>query len=476
MKYKYIFGFTIIAVLFVILPHFVKASSFNLSTGKTTFAIGDTFSVYVRIDSPDTGINAAQATIQFPKGVINVTGLDKTASVFSFWLQDPAYSNDNGTISFIGGSTSGFAGKSLEALKINFKVVGAGSAEIVFTDGAITASDGSGTNVLDSMKGIQIASASKQEIQAITPPPVVQITRPAVPTGRLPIKPVVNIPFYPDSNSWYNVSSNFIVRWNLPNDVTGVATAIDKNPSTNSTASEGLFDNKNFEGLSDGVWYLHIRFKNDVGWGPTLNYKISIDTVPPTQFTAVVKEGNNTDVITPTLEYQSSDPIGVSYYKIIVDSQTVTSTVNTAFTLPPQGRGNHSVIVQAFDLAGNRTESRINLYIQEKPFFVIGGFGVSQTLFFVVIIVLIILGAAAGWYAGQLEKKKRQMRIVIAQRDVVTSFNLVTKEIDSLLTRYADNKIDEQEAEEIKFALKRLKEEADKIKNYVSSNIEEING
>ncbi len=462
----------LLAVLFMIVPFFAKAATLNFVASQNQFVIGDQFSVDVKVDSESAGINAVQATIQFPPDILIATSTDKTDSAFNFWLQDPTIDNNAGKITFIAGATSGFSGKSLQVLKINFIVKGAGQANINFTDGAVTASDGSGTNVLSSMQNLQITSITKQDAKLIPAP---KIVKPAVPTGVLPSKPVIQVPLYPDQNAWYNSVSSFIVQWNLPKDVTSVAAVINKEPLTNPTQSNGVFDNETFPGLSDGIWYLHVRFKNDIGWGPTLHYKISIDTIPPMPFTATVKEGNTTDVINPTIQFSTTDqPSGIDFYQVVVDNSAPIKTSSTSLTLPPQNAGAHRITVSAFDFAGNSSESRLTVNIQEKPFFVIGGFSVTQSMFFISIIILIFLGIVAGWHISYLAKKRVQGRVIIAQRDVVNSFNLISKEIDALLLKYNDGQIDEREIQEIKFSLERLKTTTDKIKKYVADNIEEI--
>jgi hypothetical protein len=474
MKNKILIGVIFSVVSLVLLSSLVQAATFSLSTDKTIFAIGSTFSVDVKIDSQDTGINAAQATVQFPKGVINVTAVDKTNSVFSFWLQGPSYSNDNGTITFVGGSTSGFTGKSLEVLNISFKVVGTGSADLTFTDGAITASDGSGTNVLSSMKGISFTSVASGGAAQITSP--TQITRAAVPTGKLSEKPQLDVALYPKAESWYNTISNFIVQWPLPNDVTDVATAIDKDPSFVPTKSEGLFNNKTFSALSDGVWYLHVRFKNNIGWGPTNNYKIGIDTAPPLAFEVAVKEGLDTATLDPTISYETQDqPSGMSFYNIVVDNNIVTSTVGTTFKLSVLRPGNHNVVVEAVDLAGNKTSTRINLHIQETPFFIIGSLEITQLEFFAALIVILLFSMATGWYLGKLRKETRERRVVIAQRDTILAFDSVIKEIENLKKKMKEGTVDSTTITEINFTLDRISQEAEKMKRYVGSNIEEIN-
>jgi len=81
------------------------------------------------------------------------------------------------------------------------------------------------------------------------------------------------------------------VNWDLPNDVTAVATEVDQHPDAVPAKSEGLFDNKTFSPLEDGVWYLHVQFKNSIGWGPTLHYRIGIDTAPPLGFSVTSPSG-----------------------------------------------------------------------------------------------------------------------------------------------------------------------------------------
>lgn len=478
------------------IPGFSLAANLNLSTQKTQFVIGDTFSVDIKIDSQDAGINAAQATLQYPKDIVQVSGVDKAGSVFDFWLQDPSYDNGTGRVSFIGGSASGVSGKTLQVLKINFTITGSGTANLTFTDGAITASDGSGTNVLSLMSGLVITSITKQEATRIPAPdippapaapgpegksapapvPVVkQIERPAVPTGKLPIQPVVTVPLYPHPDSWYNAESNFLVQWDLPKDITNVATLINKEPTFEPTVSEGLFDNKTFPVLTDGVWYLHIRFKNNIGWGPTTHYKIGIDTTPPLAFAVTSKEGLDTAIITPTITYQTNDqPSGVATYKIIIDKNQPISTSATSYTLPPQDPGNHNVAVEANDFAGNKTITTIKIHIQERSFLAIGGFSITQFWFFVIIITILLVSFVGGWQINRLWLKQVQRKGVIAQRDVANTFAMVLKDVNKILEMYNDAQTNGRAKSEATFLLNKIKGDIEKAQKYVVENIEEI--
>lgn len=426
----------------------------------------------VKIDSTEVGVNAAQATISFPKDTVQVTGIDKGTSAFDFWLQGPSYSNDTGQVAFIGGSQSGISGKALEVLRIGFKVKGAGAVNIIFTDGAVTASDGSGTNVLTAMNGLQLTSAASQAAVVIKPP---QIVRPAIEATGLPVRPVLTVPLYPDATAWYANISKFIVQWDLPREVTQVATAVDQHPTFDPTASEGLFNNKTFSPLSDGIWYLHVRFKNSVGWGPTAHYRIGIDSAPPLGFKVTSPDGFATANVAPSIAFSTKDqPSGILEYKILINGTLATTTALTAYTLPPQGAGNQTVVVQAVDRAGNMTESRAVFDILEVPLITVAGIRITKTSFFVSLILALLAGGALGWYANIIERRQRRRRITIAQRDIQTSFGTIQKDVENLLRNYGDNVVTGQEAEEMKVVLKRLKDTLEKNRQYVVENIEEI--
>lgn len=128
------------------------------------------------------------------------------------------------------------------------------------------------------------------------------------------------------------------------------------------------FNNKNFGALSDGVWYVHVRFQNNIGWGPVVHYKISVDTQPPSSFTPKLNRVSATDKTVstddpaPDVTYSIGDNLsGIDFYFLRVDDGDLIKTNKTSFTLPLQAPGNHAVLVGAQDRAGNITENIIKL-------------------------------------------------------------------------------------------------------------------
>jgi len=358
-----------------------SAATLFLSSSGDVFHIGDTFDAVIKTDTEGVGINAVQATLQFPKDILEITKVDKTYSIFNFWLEEPSISNETGRLTFTGGSSAGQSGKSLQILKVTFAVKGSGRAELTFTDGAISASDGSGTNVLSTLNSLvvnsipktgvseQPATATSSAVKITQIPKPVQISRAPVPASRLPLKPDVTVSLYPDPQNWYSGTENFIAQWKLPPDISGVSTAIDRNINYVGATSEGLFDSKVFPTiLKDGIWYLHIRFKNNIGWGTTNNYRIAIDTLPPLGFTTSIREGQSTDNPAPTLQFKTSDALsGLKEYGVKIDNNEAikipSAGFSGTFTMPLQIPGTHVLYIQAVDGAGNSVENKASVEI-----------------------------------------------------------------------------------------------------------------
>lgn len=342
----------------------VSAAALNVSAGTTEVKVDDTFDVSIQVNTEGSGVNAVQATLLYPSDLLEVIKTNTDSSVFNFWLEGPTYSNESGRLTFTGGATNGFVGASLPILTIQFKVKATGTIDLVFSDGAVTASDGSGTNVLSSLNGITITGVAAEPV--VSEP--TQITREATVADLSPAMPVLDVPLYPNPENWYNTKSSFLVRWNLPSDVSGVATLLNKNPTSSPYISEGLFDNKLFSIPEDGIWYLHVRFRNNIGWGSVAHHRIAVDTIPPAYFDAVTLEGFPTDVPNPTISFSSGDQLsGLSNYFVRIDSESAITTTEESFTPSPLLPGSHAVTIAAADNAGNETLSVITLNILPIP-------------------------------------------------------------------------------------------------------------
>jgi len=132
------------------LPTVARAeeASFYLLPGSGIYRVGETFSVNVMINVSGMPINASQAKIYFPTDKLKVLEVSKQGSIFTLWVQEPVYSNSQGTISFGGGLPSpGFIGQSGKIIKITFQAKSEGEAKITFSGEKILANDPFGTDI-----------------------------------------------------------------------------------------------------------------------------------------------------------------------------------------------------------------------------------------------------------------------------------------------------------------------------------------
>jgi len=461
------------AAISVFVFNFAHAANLFLTADTQQPAVGSTVNVNVRISSSDQTVNAAQGTLYYPTGILEVSQIIRADSIFDIWLSPPTVNTSMGEISFLGGGTNAFSGSSLQVFTVSFRARGTGSGTIGFKNAEITAGDGTGANILVNSTGLAVAAggvALKTPVAVPPVQPVVQITRPAVSAAKLPATPDIKVPFYPEPLKWYGTSGIFLARWSLPADITDVATALNKDPQSSPQKSEGLFDNKTFAPIDNGIWYLHVQFKNNVGWGPAAHYRIAIDTAPPSSLKVSLKEGNTTAVTTPTLQFKSDDPIsGIEFYDVKIDGSSEKQTSSTAIILSALYPGGHDADVRAFDAAGNSVEGRLHFTITQLPYITIGGleFGVDS------IIVSLLLALALGFGSGIVFYKKRQdklaLRVAFSQEEMDKVFKLIENDVEEL-----KRAISPEEGTKSGFIFNKLKENISRMQMYLQRGLEKI--
>ncbi len=133
---------------FILLPVTVKAANIYFFSESQDIYQGDTFVVETRISSPDKSINAVEGSLLFDNNGLEVKELSTGGSLFSLWLEQPVFSNEEGRISFVGGVPGGFQGKEAEILKIIFFAKNEGKAKLDFRDDiSVFLNDGQGTQM-----------------------------------------------------------------------------------------------------------------------------------------------------------------------------------------------------------------------------------------------------------------------------------------------------------------------------------------
>jgi 5-hydroxyisourate hydrolase-like protein (transthyretin family) len=334
-----------------ILPINASAASLYLSPNSGSYEVGATFSASIYVSSPNETINAASGTVSFSTENLQVVSISKTNSIFSLWAKEPSFSNNNGTISFEGVILNpGFTGGSGKILTINFKTKKVGEENISFSSGSILANDGNGTDIISSK---ETAKISIIDSDAPVKEPV------SAPILKIPGAPNVSSSTQPDQNKWYN-SNNVKLSWETSSDINRVRILINRNPnSIPNNLIDTSIKEKEYSDLSDGVWYFHIQFRNELGWGSINHFKIQIDTVAPDPFKINIIKGKDGETSQPVVSFATTDALsGIDYYKVKIGEETpiiITeeNMKNGEYTLPEQFNGSKILMVQAFDKANN---------------------------------------------------------------------------------------------------------------------------
>ena len=413
-----------------------KAATLQLSPGSGSYSNGQTFTTSVRVQPDGKSINAVEATLKFDPAVLSVVSVSKTGSAFSLWTVEPTFSNSAGTVTFGGGSQTPFSSAS-NLFSITWRTVKEGAGTVSFSNASVLLNDGQGTDVYQTSP-----SASFTITQAVAPTPVTTPvaeeevkpkpkpeTEEALVFGDPPRAPEVGSQVFLDPEVWYK-STEGVFNWTLPFDVNSIAleiaTSSENQPELNKKAIiEPPIDEfrVNKDLLKDGIQYLSIKYKNQVGWGAVLNRKIQIDTTPPEQFEIVVNTGTTPSSF-PTVVFEANDKTsGIDYYELtIADKEPLKITPDEAklgFLLKELEDGTYTVKVVAYDKAGNIRESTKAVLItagwtkpvekvEEKSFW---DFLTPVNILIFFLFVIIVLQFIYIWYERkQLKIKEDKLR------------------------------------------------------------------
>lgn len=345
------------------------AATLSLSPSTGVYNSGSTFTVRVMVNSAGKPINAAEGTLSFNPSELSVVSANRNGSIFNLWVAEPTVSG--GSISFSGGLPSGYTGAAGNIMTVTFKAKGSGPAKVNFSSGSVLANDGMGTNVLTSMSGgtytIQVAAPSPAPEEV-----VVEYVAPA----NTPAAPVVTSSTHDDQKKWYS-AKEAVLNWNLPGDVVAIRTLLDTRATAIPTkVYDSPVKTLTLNEMPEGVSYFHIQFKNKDGWGKVTNYRLAVDSQKPTEIK--ISQIENADANNPEQQLKV-DVVEVTSlvkrFKVQIDSgeavEMLRDTATGTLKLPALGPGYHTVIIEAFDEAGNSIIGNYSFSIEsfEKPTF-----------------------------------------------------------------------------------------------------------
>jgi hypothetical protein len=341
----------------------VDAATLRINPGTGVYTVGSAFTASVIINTDGKSINAADGQITFNPRELQVVNVGRGGSIFNLWTEEPTFSNSAGTISFGGGSPSGYKGAAGNIITITFRPLAAGNPKVNFKTGSILAADGMGTNILTGMSGGTYTVSAPAE----TPEP--EYIAPA----NTPSAPVISSLTH-SSDGW-SKEKTAKLTWTLPSDVVAVRMLLDDSPNTIPTnVYDERLTSRTIEDLDEGISYFHLQFKNADGWGRVGHYRLAVDTVSPEGF-SVTQASSTDDVVGTPLVFTYEDVSPVTTYKIIIDGGEPIyfedKEQTKQYTLGVLEPGSHTVIVEVYDSAGNSSLATYSFTIEafEKPIF-----------------------------------------------------------------------------------------------------------
>lgn len=357
-----IYSSLILFLALCVFPAISFAAVLRITPASESYTTGGTFTASVYVDSASQAMNAAAATVSFPKDVLEVVSISKSGSIFSLWPEEPSFSNSSGTVSFEGIVLNpGYTGTGGKLLAITFKVRSAGSAYVGFGDATVLANDGLGTSILSSTQGASY-TASGAKVQSEPIPPT--SSNPA-PSTTAPKGPAITSGTHPDELAWYAHNTPEF-SWTLPAGAQEVRMIVSASPSSTPSVSYiPPIRTKKVDALSDGTYYFALRVRTSLGWSTVSRFTVNIDTASPESFAITQSTTQDTAIVFNTTDSGS----GIEKYGVTVDDVTTfvnagTVSEESPYVLSLQHPGVHTVTVTAFDKAGNTMDSSIDVVVR----------------------------------------------------------------------------------------------------------------
>jgi hypothetical protein len=422
----------VVAMSAFVLPSIPRAEAARLVLvpASGSYVAGAIIPVSIFVSSADQSMNAASGVLSFPTELLEVVSVSKTGSIVNLWVQEPSFSNAQGTVRFEGIVLNpGFRGANGRILTVNLRAKAAGTAVLQYASAEVLANDGVGSSILTGTAGARITITTPIEEQpSQTPPPVGE------PRGETPDAPVIGSPTHPNEDAWYAEHSPQFT-WTLPDTVSAVRTLVDESSDTQpSVVYSPPITEKSVLDLEDGEWYFHLQARNAAGWGEVAHYRVRIDTVPPEISVTENTRRFRTDPTASFVIDASDARSGINSILVSVDDGAfITWEVGRPFETPELPAGRHQLTVRAEDGAGNTAETLVDFDMFTEA----SGSTANEKRILSFALLIFVLGALALVYALYLatdRRRRTRKRVHEAHRAHAETIRLLREDLEDLKT------------------------------------------
>lgn len=460
---KYLWLLSLYFLLFPLNVAAVTSLSINPAVGNYT--VGEVFPVHIELAS-DEYVNAAQAVVKLPAAVVSFVSFSQDLSIFNLWPDEPV--GQGNSISFSGGLPQpGFVGEGGRILTVYLRADSPGTARINYVSGSVHANDGRGSNILNTMTG------GTYNILPVAVSPAAGLF--------LPDQPVISSPTHSEQTKWYQADS-VVLLWAWPAGIEEISWLFDKtNISLPAEPTLPATTTVRFDGVDNGVWYFHLRFKNQTGWGPVAAFRVQVDKLPPEPFTITV-DTDTAFSFAPKIFFPATDlHSGIDFYEIAIDDAQPQIIKAEEYKLSNMSQGYHQVVISAVDKAGNRRQAQAEVEVMPvsvKLKIAVSELGLNQLFLFYYLLIglLILLLLLWLWHRRRDKQADKEMVEELAELNESVDFGFTTlrrdilSEIDIIREREKTQGLSPEEQER----LKKLKIDLDVVEGYVRKELRDV--
>ena len=320
------------------------------------FRVGSTFTATLLVDTRDSSVQGVRATLSYPSDILQVIKPVSDFSIITSWIETPVASNTDGILTFNGAMLPGIKTSAGTVLTLEFRVVAPGEARLSVRDAFVTRAGESGVNVFDQAK-------------------------PAVYRAILPLSqgPVVESTTHPDPHQWYaKTTAEFI--W-AKEDFDAFSYLVDREAYTlPDRISEERESSAALAVTQDGVWYFHLAAqKPDGSWSDATHVAIRVDATVPKSSEIHVAGDNRNSKGSYRINFSATDAAsGIARYEASLVqekskgpvpsmteglSQNFFVEASSPLTLQDSLPGPYTVVIRAYDRAGNFSESQADFTV-----------------------------------------------------------------------------------------------------------------
>lgn len=312
-------------------PVRAAGATYYFSPSSVKLNVGQTATISLFISTPTEAINAGDGTIVLPAAYASGVSVSKSGSVFTLWPEEPVLSGS--TIRFAGGKAApGYQGSGGKVLSFTIRGSAEGTGLITLTGGRILANNANSTNIFGGAGNATVSvtrTVSGASISSST---------------------------HPDQSTWYK-TRDAALTWTKPSGASSYSYTLSHSGNEATKTGSGSDTSANFTGLADGVWTFSLTTTFSDGKTASSSYTLRVDGSPPAAFGVTIEQQSTSDP-RPIVKYSTTDSgSGIDHYEVIIDNASVGTTTEQQFQLPVQVPGTHTVIVRAFDKAGNSTDA-----------------------------------------------------------------------------------------------------------------------